>query len=38
MKPINSAIDTLKAINLREIGANIIQGLIGGITSKISKN
>lgn len=37
MAPINKAIDTLKAIDLKEIGKNIIDGLINGITEKIQK-
>lgn len=37
LNPINNAIDTLKNINLRDIGKNIIQGLINGISDMISK-
>jgi len=37
LKPINNAIDTLKNINLVDVGKNIIQGLINGIGSMISK-
>lgn len=36
MSPINNAVETLKNINLTEIGKNIIQGLMNGISSKIS--
>src|SRR5699024_9366875 len=31
----NKAVDILRNVNLRQIGANIIQGLINGIKSKI---
>lgn len=34
--PVNNAIDTLKNINLLEIGKNIMDGLIDGIKSKIA--
>ena len=36
-KPIGEAINTLKNINLIEIGKNIISGLISGISSMINK-
>jgi phage-related minor tail protein len=37
LAPITSAIDTLKNINLVDIGKNIIGGLINGISSMIGK-
>jgi phage-related minor tail protein len=36
-KPINEAMETLKNINLFEVGKNIIQGLINGIKAMVTK-
>ena len=36
-KPVKDAIQTIKDINLVEVGENMIQGLINGINNMISK-